>query len=204
MIDNGIKLLVIPPGGWKFSQPIENANPFLIEGQTYGQLEAKVFDFRLANIEIIPSGTATRESVRDDIRSFICSQYPNQCTGNIQREQSVSPVTGTTYSAPITRVDDWFKVLAFSNLEWKDAASAIAASTTCSTCPQNVVWQVPCVPCVEAVHRRIARYKGDRSTPLDGQLKSCRLFGHHNELAVWLKNTFSKPKDTLPEYCWNR
>ena len=62
----------MPPGGWKFSQSLDNGSFFPIDAGTYPDLETKVFNFRLANVEIIPSGTATRESVRFDIRAFIC------------------------------------------------------------------------------------------------------------------------------------
>lgn len=205
-LDNSIKLLLIPPGGWFFHQSLDNGTSYRIDGQTYPILESRVFDFRLANVEIIPSGTATRESVRDDLRVQICSRAPNQCAGDIStvvREAPPEPRPGT-YTTPIARLDDWFKRLSLAPLEWKGAAEANAAAAICVSCPQNVQWKTGCAPCVESVQRRIVRYKGDRSTPLDDKLLSCRCFGHHNSLAVWMSNTCSTPKEPAPEFCWNK
>ena len=206
-IDNGLKLLVQPPGGWTYDQHVDGGTSFKIEGGTYQQLEDKLFQFRLGNIEIIPSGTATRESVRDDIRSEICSRAPNQCVGTPAKElvRQVEEPLGRAmgYTLPISRLDDWFKRLAVENLTWRDPVSARANADICVTCPQNIAWQTGCKPCVETIERRIVRYKGDRSTPVDSQLKACRVFGHHNQLAVFLKNTFSTSKETPPAACWN-
>lgn len=206
MLDNGIKLLVMPPGGWFFNQGIDNGTTFHIEASTYPALETKVFDFRLANIEIIASGTATREHVRYDLRTQICARAPNQCAGAVAPlDDAGSTDKGTLrYTTPIARLDDWFKTLSHSNLEWKSAERALAAAETCVTCPQNVAWKTNCAPCVESMQRRVYRYKGDRSTPVDAQLKSCRCFGHNNELAVWLLHTVSIAKEPVPANCWNK
>ena len=83
MLDNGIKLLVMPPSGWWFLQRLDNGTDHRIEASTYPALETRVFEFRLANIEIVPSGTATREHVRYDLRVQICSRAPNQCAGEV-------------------------------------------------------------------------------------------------------------------------
>lgn len=195
----------MPPGGWRFSQTLDNGSVFPIDAGTYPELETKVFNFRLANVEIIPSGTATRESVRFDIRIFICSRFPDQCCGPIALTPAAPPESKTgSYTIPIHRLDDWFKKLSLAPLEWKDAAAANAAAVICASCPQNVQWRTGCAPCVESVQRRIVRYKGDRSTTLDPRLLSCRIFGHHNELAVWMSNTSSTAKETPPENCWNK
>lgn len=198
---------MIPPGGWSFEQVVENSTPFKIEGQTYAQLEDKVFSFRLANVELIPSGTATRESVRSDIRAFICPRFPTQCSddwGIPLPKETPSQVTGTVYRMPIQRLEDWIKKLAFSEIQFNDASSAAVRASTCAECPQNIGWKTSCAPCVGSVSTRIARYKGDRHTPLDSKLQACRVFGHHNELAVWMSDTLSTANDTPPPECWNQ
>jgi hypothetical protein len=195
----------MPPGGWRYSQILDNGNLFPIEAGTYPELESKVFNFRLANVEIIPSGTATRESVRYDIRQFICSRFPQQCCGPLELAVVSPPEPRPgSYTTPISRLDDWFKRLSLAPLEWKGAAEANAAAEICASCPQNVQWRTGCAPCVESVQRRIVRNKGDRSTPFDSKLLSCRCFGHHNELAVWMSNTCSTAKEPPPVNCWNK
>lgn len=204
MIDNGIKLLLMPPGGWFYEQAIEGSNPIRIEGQTYQQLENRVFQFRLDNLELVPTGSATREIVRDNLRIAICSRAPSQCTGDwtpSTPRQKASPETG--YRPPIERIEDWFKKLTTVEIRWKDASRANAAAEVCTSCPQNVPWKVGCAPCVEAIETRIHRIRGDRQTVIDGQLRACRIFGHHNQLAVWMNPTFSEAKETPPEACWN-
>lgn len=195
----------MPPGGWFFLQKLDNGSDFKIESGAYSDLETKVFNFRLANVEIIPSGTATRESVRYDIRTQICARSPSQCCGapELAVVSPPEPRPGS-YTTPITRLDDWFKRLSLAPLEWKGAAESNASAAICVDCPQNVQWRTGCAPCVESVQRRIVRYKGDRSTPLDSRLLSCRCFGHHNELAVWMSNTSSTAKEPPPANCWNK
>lgn len=205
MVDNGIKLLLIPPGGWKYEQPVDNSAPFVIDAQTYPMLENRVLDFRLQHVEIIPSGTATRESVRDDLRAFICGRYPSQCTGPVQPTVVAETKQDTSvYLPPIRRIEDWFKKLATVQIEWKDAGRALAAAEICVNCPQNVAWETHCKGCVDAANRRILRYKGDRITPLDSRLKACRVYGHHNALSVWMTNTHSVAKEEPPAACWNK
>jgi hypothetical protein len=39
-------------------------------------------------------------------------------------------------------------------------------------------------------------------TPYDQHLHSCRVFGHLNEVAVWLVNTHSSSDNSPPANCW--
>lgn len=198
-------MLVIPPGGWHFLQPIEGGTTMRIEGQTYSQLEDRVFDFRIHNTDVIPSGSSDRIRVREDLRTQICSKFPEQCVGSwtIPERRETSRDHGTGYVAPIQRIEDWFKVISTKEIQWKDASRAYAAADACATCPQNIKWQTDCRPCSTAIEKRIMRYKGDRFTPLDHQLNACRIFGHHNSLAVWMQDTLSKPSgEEIPDHCW--
>ncbi len=206
MLRNGIKMLIVPPSGWWFEQAIDNGTTLRIDAPNYELLENKVFDFRLANIEIIASGTATREHVQYDLRSQISARAPNQCAGPVAplSTGSDNEKGSVGYMTPISRLDDWFKKLAYANLEWKPAEKALASAEICATCSQNIEWKTGCAPCVESIQRRIYRYKGDRSTPVDSQLKACRCFGHKNELAVWLVKTISTSQAEVPDICWNK
>lgn len=138
----------------------------------------------------------------------ICSKFPEQCVGNwnIPERDHPSRDYSTGYTAPIQRIEDWFKMISIKDIQWKDASRAFACADTCSTCPQNIGWKTDCKPCGEAINKRILRYKGDKMSPIDSQLRACRVFGHHNELAIWMKDPFSQPKagEEVPEFCWNK
>ena len=205
-VDNGIKQLVIPPGGWKYEQPVDNGGTVLIEGQTYPLLEKKVLEFRQAHIEVIESGTATREAVREDLNIFICGRYPQQCAGApVTPSRSAETKAETmAYMPPITRMEHWFKRISSMPLEWTDAGQAVARAQICVNCPKNIKWENHCRGCIDSLNRRVVRYKGDRVTPLDSNLRACWIYGHHNSVAVWLKNTHSDAKEAPPVECWKK
>ena len=187
-------------------QPVEHGSAYRIEGQTYDILENRVFEFRLANVEIIPTGTATRESVQEDLKIFTCSRAPGQCTDHWRSSPgpSVESPKVKAYNLPIQRLEDWIKQISVTEIPWAQASRAVSSAQTCASCPQNIAWKTGCAPCVESIQKRLVRYKGDRKTPVDNQLQACRIFGHHNEIAVWMLNTMSTAKETPPEACWNK
>jgi hypothetical protein len=184
-------------------QPIEDSpTPLRIDAQTYELLEKRVFEFRLANTEIVQTGSATRESVQADLAKAICTAFPNQCvqgwTGPVVTETEIKQ----RYASPINRLADWFKTLTAHTLEFTDAATAFNRSEICLKCPLNIGWRTGCAPCVESVETRILRFRGSRTIPNDLSLQFCRTFGHHNKLAIWLKDSFSAARYEVPQACW--
>jgi hypothetical protein len=202
LIKHNIKTLVIPPGGWHYEQPLDAGGFLRIEGQSFERLEDLVFEFRLSHPELVPTGSLSRESVDADLEHWICSRFPNQCASPSSATPAVSPNGGgPVYRKPIERIQDWFKGL--GDKEFADPATANSRSDICAKCPQNIGWRTPCQPCVQAIERQILRVRGSRSTSNDIALEFCRVFGHHNKLAVWLKNTHSSSSHELPAFCWN-
>lgn len=206
MVKNGIRIGVVLPGGWHFPQAVIGSGPFKIAAQTYEMLEEAVFKFRVEHLEVIPSGTATRENVQSDIYHYVCAHFPGNCatTGYSAAPSLPEPVIErrTEYNSPIVRVEDWLRSISNQEISFTDAATAQFRSEICATCPQNVKWQVRCIPCNDAIYRRVLRLKGSKTTTKDSMLDACRCYGHMNSLAIWMKSTLSVAKDEPPAHCW--
>jgi hypothetical protein len=87
-------------------------------------------------------------------------------------------------------------------LEHVDAALAAHRAQICAMCPQNVSWQTGCSSCNDNVNVRTQMAKGSLATPYDRSLLVCRVFGTHNQVAVWLKDTHSESTQAPPTHCW--
>jgi hypothetical protein len=206
---------LVPPSGWHFRQKL-NSSPQrpqyqLIQAQTYDQLVDSVFKFRLNNLEMVPSGTATQEIVASDIQFYICGRYPNNCTGSraeLNAAQQGNPPRGKAtisgYSRPSNRIEAWLTKLSESNLQWVDQATAMERANICIACKLNQKWSTGCGPCNANVSRRAMLLRGSHVTGLETRLKGCVSYGTLNELSVWLENDFSAPRNRPkpPPQCW--
>jgi len=181
----------------------------LIQAQTYDQLVENVFRFRLNNLEIVPSGTATREQVASDIQYFICGKFPGNCTGSKadlnaaaagKGVRSVSP----NYNRPTNRIESWLVMLSQRDLRWVDQARAIERANICAGCKLNQRWSTGCKPCNDNINRRGLLIRGSRSTWLEPKLKSCVSYGTLLELSVWLEEDWAAPRSrpAPPAQCW--
>src|ERR1700757_3465382 len=105
MVKNGIKTGVMMHGGWHYLQPIEGSQqPIRIEAATYELLERRVFEFRLANTEVVQTGSATRENVQEDLARAICTAFPDQCVGSWNALPTTEPQIRQQHEAPINRI----------------------------------------------------------------------------------------------------
>jgi hypothetical protein len=109
----------------------------------------------------------------------------------------------TNYVTPINKASDWLARISTMPLEHVDAALAAQRAQICASCPQNVQWQTGCGPCNDNVNVRTQIAKGSLATPYDRNLFVCRIFGTHNAVAVWLKDTFSNSDQKPPPICWH-
>lgn len=205
---------VVMPGGWHFNQKL-NSSPQRprtqrLEGATYEQLLENVFQFRLNNLEMIPTGTATKELVEQDVSFFICGKFPQNCTGSRGQFASLAN-TGrwpgkefkVDYRRPLTRIEDWITRLTNENLRWVDNATALERAQTCLKCPLHQNWRTGCGPCNDNAIRRATLIRGSHLTGLESKLRACVAFGTLQELAVWLQEDFSITKiRKLPNECW--
>lgn len=194
---------MVPPNGFHYLQPLETGQYQRIDGRSYEELIEKIFQFRLQQIELVPSGTAIKERVEADYMHWVCSRWPRACTGAIgelppepAREQKLG------YYRPTQRVEDWFKLLGTRQLEWVDQATAYRRAKICMECPLNQNWATNCGPCNQNIRTKALLLRGSHKLGLESQLRACLGFGWLNEIAVWLSDGFREASRTIPPKCW--
>jgi len=201
---------VVPPGGWHYKQPL-NSSPQrpqqqLIGAASYEALVENVFQFRLNNLQMVESGSATRELVVQDIQFYICGNWPRHCTGaKAEFSQTPgAPISKPAYARPLTRIEDWLTLLSERQLRWVDQGRALERAKVCVACPLNRPWRTGCAPCNDNADRRAMLILGSRSTGLESQLRSCLAYGTLLKLSVWLEEDFTGPRNRPepPQECW--
>lgn len=196
---------MVMPGGWAYEQPLDSGQKQRIEARTYAELIERVLLFRQQHIELVPSGTATKELVESDLLMWICTRYPTQCTGarNELPKPTVEQKPG--YIRPTNRVENWLKTLAQHELEWLDQATAAKRTRTCIQCPLNQNWATNCGSCNQNIRTRSLLLRGSRRTGFESQLRHCLAYGWLLEVAVWLKDGYAgEPRRKPPGECWQR
>ena len=206
---------VVPHGGWAFRQSLRSSPQrpqfHLIRAETYDQLVENVFAFRLNNIEIVKSGTATREQSVHDIMYYLCGRFPQNCSGAkaelsaaaAMREPPPMQRGGRPgYMRPLVRIEDWLTVLTENTLKWVDQARAQERSKVCMECPMNQTWRTGCGSCNQSAERRAFLIRGSHATGLEPKLKGCVSYGTLLHLSVWLENDFSTPGRQPHPSCW--
>jgi hypothetical protein len=202
---------LVPHGGWHFRQKLVSSpqRPQFqhILGVNYPDLLDKVLKFRLNNLEMVPSGTATSDIVAADVTYYICGHWPTNCTGSKAELDAIAagkrpPGPRPDYRRPLTRIEDWMTNLQQQNLTWVDQLTAIERSRICIACPMNQSWRTGCGPCNANAARRSELARGSHTTGLEKQLKACVTYGTLLELSVWLENDYSAPRRRVPPQCW--
>ena len=213
-VEYGIITSVIPPGGWHYVQKLSSGQSHKIIGYSFEQLLDNILDFRRGHIELCGAESAYIEAVRADLKAYLCAHFRQNCA-----DSPVMPQTGTgivnsasSYNRPIDRAANWLAQIEAANWiaqiagarpEFIDIGVAGARAQICAQCPQNVRWQTACAPCNETVEIRLQNFKGNLRTPFDNRLHMCRIFGHVNAAAVWLKDTQTTPISPQPAHCWH-
>ena len=204
-VEFGIITSVVCPGGWHYPQILSTGQSVRIASFSFEQLLTDMLDFRKRHSDLCGGATkATIESVRADLKSYLCSHFRQNCA-----DSSTSPnITArvgigiSNYQRPIDRAADWLSQIGHFSIPKVDPALAAQRAHTCAQCPQNVHWSTPCGPCNENVLVRTQNAKGSAQTPYDRNLFSCRIYGHINEVAVWLTDTHSTSEQQPPAICW--
>jgi hypothetical protein len=193
------------PGGWHYHQPLRSGQEQRIEGRTYQELVSRVFMFRLQHIELVPAGTAIRNRVEMDMMDWICTRWPQTCTGfKGELPKYPDPQGRPTYVRPINRVEEWFARLSTSQLEWVDASTASKRARICLGCPLNQNWQTGCGPCNTNLRQKALLLRGSHKTGFEPQLKACIAYGWMLEVAVWLEDGHAQATRKPPPECWQR
>jgi hypothetical protein len=206
-VEWGIITSVVCPGGWHYPQLLADGQSVKITGFSFEQLLANMLEFRLRHLDLCGGAAMARiEAVRADLKNYLCSHFKQNCA-----DAASAPVgrvgigvTRDSYVTPINRASDWLARIAQGPLEHIDPALAAQRAQICATCPMNVSWQTGCTSCNDNVQVRTQMAKGSLATPYDRRLFVCRIFGHHNEVAVWLKDTHSESQQAPPSVCWKK
>jgi hypothetical protein len=201
-VEFGIVTSVVPPGSWHYPQLLNSGQTVRISGFSFEQLLENMLDFRRRHIELCGAASATIERVRADLKDYFCAHFPQNCADAKSAPASVQGVGIAKYRPPIEKGADWISRAALDRHVFVDLAVAGHRAEICAICPQNVRWQTGCTSCNDNVAIRIQNIKGNLRTPYDRSLHSCRVFGHLNEVAVWLVNTHSSSENPPPANCW--
>lgn len=210
-VEHGIITSVVPPGGWHYIQKLSTGQTHKVIGFSFEQLLENILDFRRRHIELCGAENAYIEAVRADLKAYFCAHFRQNCADSpiLPQTQVGIGITRPDYNRPIERVQSWLDYAAnwlsraaLQHPEFVDHGIAGTRAQICAQCPQNIRWQTPCAPCNEAVEVRLQNFKGNLRTNLDNRLYVCRVYGHHNSAAVWLKDTLSTPISPPPPHCW--
>jgi hypothetical protein len=204
-VEYGIITSVVPPQGWHYPQVLSSGQTVQLKGFSFEQLLESMVDFRRRHHELCGgSRFATIESARADLKHYLCSHFRQNCADS-PKSAAITARVGiglTDYQRPIDRAADWLAKISNEKLDKVDAALAAQRAQICAQCPQNVRWATPCGPCNDNVQVRVQNAKGSLQTPYDRSLFSCRIYGHVNEVAVWLTDTRSESEQKPPPVCW--
>jgi hypothetical protein len=201
-VEFGIVTSVVPPGGWHFPQVLSSGQTVKLTGFSFEQLLAEMLDFRMRHVDLCGAESARIESVRADLKSYLCAHFRQNCADSRQPPLIQVPPVASGYIRPIDRAATWLGVIGNQSIERVDPALAAQRAQICAQCRQNVHWQTGCQPCNENVLVRIQNAKGSVHTPYDKSLFTCRVYGWANEVAVWLTDQHGNPKESPPPHCW--
>ena len=204
-VEYGIITSVVPPQGWHYPQQLSSGQNVKITGFSFEQLLSSMMDFRRRHPELCGGmAQATMEMCRTDLKRYLCEHFRQNCA-DAPTSPTITAGIGMarTYHTPIDRAGDWLSRVGHMRLEKVDPALAAQRAHICASCPQNVRWATPCAPCNDAISVRIQNAKGSLATPYDRNLFVCRVYGHTNEVAVWLTDTHAAPQGNPPPVCWH-
>jgi hypothetical protein len=195
---------VVCPGGWHFPQVLSSGQTVKIIGFSFEQLLENILDFRRRHLDLCGAENAAIEAVRRDLKDYLCAHFKQNCADSGQGPGFPARVGigVTNYQRPIDRGGNWLGTIGNMALEKVDPALAAQRAHICAQCPSNVKWQTGCQSCNDNVEIRIQNAIGSAYTPYDRNLFMCRVWGHANRVAVWLKETHSSSEHQAPEICW--
>lgn len=201
---HGVQTGMTLPGGWVYPQAIREAKePVPITGQGYDDLVSKMLSFRLRSLDLVEPASATPSRVAEDLRAYVCEKFPQHCAEPQGAFQGApAPVPPSDFKPLITRIGEWLTSVSGRFAGFVDPSQADERAKVCADCRFNIRWETSCGPCVSQVRHYALVIKGNRKTTVDDDLQGCRAYGHHNPVAVWLKDVAETPLITPPERCW--
>ena len=190
-----IETSIVPSGGG-YSYHQKETNQTLTSTNIH-QLLAKVVDHRKANNLPIPF------NIEDEVEAYVCKERPELCKEKDPKPPQNKPLT-LDLAIRLTRT------LVSAGFERASQSEAERRALICSTCPDNVNPE-GCTGCSKSVMRKAIDFiVGNRQTPYDSTLKSCKHCGCFNAAQVWmplsaLQKTIKKEEnEALPSTCWKK
>jgi len=189
-----------PPGGWRCKVP-ETGQTF--SGHSEYQLITQLRAHYKAN------GYPEPADYKAMIEADICSKQPEYCTGS---NPAMVPAIGFTFHTVLqgTRtIGQWLWQSGLKGArQYVPQPLADSRAKVCLRCPFNDEPQ-GCTSCNSKAMKEALRIViGNRTTPFDDQLKSCRICqcGLSGKVQlphqVLYDNMTDEQKARLPDYCW--
>lgn len=186
---------LVPPGGYYYYTQQETG--VKLRSNNFDQLVGLVVRHRKANNLPIPF------NVRDEIEDKVCADKPELC----KAQRAVARPDRPTTLATVLRLT---RTLFKARGDRVDPEEASRRATICSECDSNITPQ-GCTGCSSSAIEKTVRFVvGNRKTPQDSYLKSCKYCGCFNAAQVWiplkaLQSTTSEAEnESLPSHCWKK
>lgn len=174
-----------PSGGWSYVDPRTGID---FKDHALQAILGRVYKSWLANDIPIPDNWA------DVVRHEICEQRPD-----IECREIGEPERFTTF-ADVARFASTLKNWLATGAQWVPQEEAERRASICLQCHENKTMKM-CLGCTQL--KWLAERSGMPTTSKDAELKSCRVCGCVNSVAVHV------PKDALdvaglqfPANCW--
>jgi hypothetical protein len=201
-IQDGIIKSVVPPGGWHYPQKLSSGQTVRLTAPSCEMLVETMVDFRRRNLGLCAAEDANSEAAIRDLKIYLCNNFRQNCADSRSAPKNQTGIGVLDYRTPINKAGNWLGAIQHERLQYVDLGTAGHRAQICVQCAQNVRWQTGCAPCNENIEVRVQNIKGNMRTPYDRQLHLCRVFGHINEVAVWLDDTRSSSEQKPPPHCW--
>jgi hypothetical protein len=195
----------MPPSGWHYPQDLSTGQTHKITGFSLEELLANMLEFRTRHLELCGGAQAANiEAIRRDLKNYICSHFRQNCADapTVPAQQQGVGVANS-YVRPIDRAANWLARRAQARVDLVDIGLANRRAEICAQCVQNIKWATSCSSCNDNVAVRTQQIKGNQRTQFDSRLFMCRVWGHINEVAVWLTDTQTTPEHESPAHCWH-
>jgi len=190
-----IETSIVPSGGGYIYHQKETGQT--LSSTNVHQLFAKVIQHRKANNLPIPF------NIEDEVEAYVCKTRPELCEEVNPKPPASKPLT-LDLAIRLTRT------LVSAGMKRADQSEAERRAAICATCTDNIVPQ-GCTGCSKSVIRKAIDFiVGNRQTPYDSALKSCKHCGCFNAAQVWmplkaLQKTIKKEEnEELPSTCWKK
>lgn len=189
-----IPTTVVPSGGYSYTQA---ETGLTLSADNIHQLIARVVDHRRAN------GLPVPFNIEDEVTSKVCGERPELC-----READLSvPKSKPITLAMVLRIT---RTMFQAGFEREDQETADTRAAICASCDDNITPQ-GCTGCSSsAIKKAVAFVVGNRKTPHDSLLNSCKHCGCFNEAQVWIplealqSQITETENEALPDHCWKK